>query len=137
MYKENFPYTHAGLWLTTLLHQFPQCNRGQLYMERFCEACLSLKEQDSIQDFTVWEKNSPKDCMGVDVTITIDGKEIDFQVTSSLKNADKHIKTNNKHPERGTVRIVYVREGNNQVMKSISNLEKEILRKAALNFNKK
>lgn len=75
--------------------------------------------------------------MGVDVTITIDGKEIDFQVTSSLKNADKHIKTNNKHPERGTVRIVYVREGNNQVMKSVSNLEKEILRKAALNFNKK
>lgn len=136
MSKET-PFTHAGLWLNTLLNQFPQYNKGELYIERFCEACKSLQNQNLIQSFTVWDKNSPMDQMGVDITLDLGDKIVDFQVTSSWNNAHKHMDTNKRHPERGVVRIVYVREGNRQVMKSVKNLEAEILRKAELKFDKK
>lgn len=77
------------------------------------------------------------DQRGVDITLDLGNKTVDFQITSSLSNAHKHIEVNKRHPERGTILIVYVREGNRQVMKSVENLEAEILRKANLNFNKK
>lgn len=135
-YKDRFQFTHAGEWLNTLLSQFPDYDKGQLYVDRFCEACDSLKQKGVIRDFTVWEKHSKMDNSGVDVTIDMGNSFVDFSVTSSFANAQAHIETNQRHPERGIIRIVYVREGNRPVLKSVENLEREILRKSQLSFRK-
>jgi len=122
------------VWLETLLNQFPEEDRGQLYVNRFCEACDSLHQKNQITGYTVWKKNSSEDNRGVDITLDFGNKKIDYQITSSLANALHHVHTNYRHEERGKIRIIYVREGNRPLMKSVENLEREILRKASLNF---
>lgn len=133
-YIERYKFTHAHLWLHTLLSGYPEYDKGQLYVDRFCEACQMLINCGQVNEFFVWKKHSAKDNLGVDVTIKIEDRLVDFSVTSSLNNAINHMGINKNHPERGTIRIVYVREGNRPVMKSVENLGKEILRKANLNF---
>lgn len=134
-YHETYQFTHANYWLDTLLKQFPEYNKGQLYLDRFLEACKSLKEKKEIKEYIVWEKDSDMDNSGVDTTIiALDGKSFDFSVTSSYANAQSHIHTNERNPKRGKIRVVYIREGNRPVLKSVENVERDIHRKMRLKF---
>lgn len=134
-YRETYQFTHANYWLETLQKQFPEYDKGQLYLNRFCEACDHLISKGVINGYQVWPKHSSKDNSGIDITLDKGNNIlIDFSITSSYINAQSHIETNERNPKRGRIRIVYVREGNRPVMKSVENLEREIVRKINLKF---
>lgn len=112
------------------MSQFPNHDRGQLYVNRFVEACESLMKEGAIKNIVVWPKYSRQDKSGVDLTIELpDSKHVNFQITSSLTSAQRHREVNMRYPERPKVEIIYIREGNRPVMKSVPNIRKEILGK--------
>lgn len=133
-YHERYQLTHATVWLNALLTSYPEHDMGLLYVERFCESCDILLSEGLIKDYKIWPKKSYMDEMGVDATIDLGNRLVDFQITSSLSEAKKHKRTNEDHPERGKIRIIYVREGNKPVLKSIESLQKEIIRKAYMDL---
>ncbi|OGM36017.1 hypothetical protein A3A76_04795 [Candidatus Woesebacteria bacterium RIFCSPLOWO2_01_FULL_39_23] len=109
---------------------------GLLYENRFCEACNGLITEGFIDSYRQFPKGSDEDNMGIDVSVRKAGIEIHFQVTSSLDEAIAHQKLQSRHPERPQdVIIVYIREGNKPLMKTVDNLEREIRRKINQHFN--
>ena len=123
--REEEP-THAKIWLSALLSQYSEHNKGELYVSRVLEACACLKEKGFIEGFEVTKKNSSFDIKGIDVIVQRNGGVEFLQVTSTLDNGYDHIKRQKQYPERPSVSVIYVREGNKPLLKSVDNLQREI-----------
>jgi hypothetical protein len=118
--------THAPVWLHALLDSYPKNNRGRLYEERFEEACQVLVSTGYIDGYEVSPKHSKKDCEGIDATIRVNRREIPFQITSTTLQLKEHILVNERNG-RPPINFILVRKNDTCLLKTIEELENEIL----------